>query len=65
MGGRDPITGRKIIGRWGGGSKWKYRWIDWQRLPGTLILVVKISNLNFPPKLILRYFLINSSLSFK
>ena len=43
MGGRDPITGRKIIGRWGGGSKWKYRWIDWQRLPGKFTLVVKIS----------------------
>ena len=31
LGGRDPVTGRKIIGRVGGGSKRKWRWIDWQR----------------------------------
>lgn len=33
LGGRDIVTGRKIIGRVGGGSKQKYRWIDWRRLP--------------------------------
>jgi len=54
MGGRDPITGRKIIGRWGGGSKWKYRWIDWQRLPDDWPrdgedLVEKVISINYDP----------------
>ena len=33
LGGRDPETGRKVIGNVRGGSKQKYRWIDWKRLP--------------------------------
>lgn len=33
LGGRDPETGRKIIGQVGGGSKQKFRWIDYQRIP--------------------------------
>ena len=33
LGGRDPITGRKVIEGWGGGSKQRARWIDWLRLP--------------------------------
>ena len=33
LGGRDPVTGRKIIQMVGGGSKQKYRWVDWKRLP--------------------------------
>jgi len=33
LGGRHPITGRKVIEGVGGGSKQKARWIDWHRLP--------------------------------
>jgi hypothetical protein len=33
LGGRDPETGRKVIGRVGGGAKRKFRWIDWLRMP--------------------------------
>ena len=33
LGGRDPVTGRKIIQMVGGGSKQKFRWVDWKRLP--------------------------------
>jgi len=33
LGGRDPETGRKVIGRVGGGSKQKHRWIDFRRWP--------------------------------
>ena len=33
MGGRDPVTGRKVIQRTGGGHKKKARWIDARRWP--------------------------------
>jgi len=33
MGGRSPVTGRKVIEAVGGGSKQRARWIDWLRLP--------------------------------
>jgi len=33
LGGRHPGTGRKVIEGVGGGSKRKWRWIDWHRLP--------------------------------
>jgi len=33
LGGRDPETGRKVIGRVGGGSKQKHRWVDMRRWP--------------------------------
>jgi len=33
LGGRHPVTGRKVIEGVGGGSKQKARWIDWLRLP--------------------------------
>ena len=54
LGGRDPVTGRKIIGRVGGGSKRKYRWIDWQRLPENWSrdgedLVEKVISINYDP----------------
>uniref|UniRef100_A0A1B6K0D2 Uncharacterized protein n=1 Tax=Homalodisca liturata TaxID=320908 RepID=A0A1B6K0D2_9HEMI len=31
LGGRDPVTGRKILKRVGGGLKYKYHWIQWKR----------------------------------
>ena len=31
LGGRHPVTGRKVLEGVGGGSKWKARWIDWHR----------------------------------
>ena len=31
LGGRHPVTGRKVIEGVGGGSKQKARWIDWLR----------------------------------
>ena len=34
LGGRCPVTGRKIIGGVGGGAKRRWRWIDYQRMPG-------------------------------
>jgi len=33
LGGRHPVTGRKVIEGVGGGSKQKARWIDWLRVP--------------------------------
>jgi hypothetical protein len=33
LGGRDIVTGRKVIEGCGGGSKQKYRWVDWLRIP--------------------------------
>jgi len=33
LGGRHPVTGRKVIQGVRGGSKQKARWIDWHRLP--------------------------------
>jgi len=33
LGGRHPETGKKVIEGVGGGSKRKWRWIDWKRLP--------------------------------
>jgi len=33
LGGRHPVTGKKVIEGVGGGSKQKARWIDWNRLP--------------------------------
>jgi len=33
MGGRHPVTGRKVVEGIGGGSKRRFRWIDWHRLP--------------------------------
>ena len=33
LGGRDPLTGRKVIQMWGGGNKQRARWVDWRRLP--------------------------------
>jgi len=33
LGGRHPVTGRKVIQGVGGGSKQKARWIDWLRVP--------------------------------
>ena len=33
LGGRHPVTGRKVIEGVGGGSKQKARWIDWHRVP--------------------------------
>lgn len=33
LGGRHPLTGRKVIEGVGGGSKQAARWIDWCRLP--------------------------------
>jgi len=54
LGGRCQITGRKIIGRVGGGSKWKFRWIDWKRLPDDWPrsgepLVEKVLSINYDP----------------
>ncbi|XP_023327583.1 LOW QUALITY PROTEIN: 39S ribosomal protein L2, mitochondrial-like [Eurytemora carolleeae] len=37
LGGRHPVTGRKVIEGVGGGSKRKYRWIDFHRLPQVII----------------------------
>jgi len=33
LGGRHPVTGKKVIEAVGGGSKQKARWIDWFRVP--------------------------------
>jgi len=33
LGGRHPVTGKKVIEGVGGGSKQKSRWIDWYRVP--------------------------------
>jgi len=32
LGGRDPITGRKVVQGWGGGKKLSYFWIDNKRI---------------------------------
>jgi hypothetical protein len=33
LGGRDPVTGRKVVQGIRGGAKRYFRWIDWRRLP--------------------------------
>jgi len=33
LGGRHPVTGIKVISGVGGGSKQRYRWVDWHRVP--------------------------------
>lgn len=33
LGGRNPVTGRKVIQKVGGGSKQKFRWVDNLRIP--------------------------------
>ncbi len=33
LGGRNPVTGRKVIEGVGGGCKQKFRWVDWLRMP--------------------------------
>ena len=38
LGGRHPVTGRKVIEGVGGGSKQKARWIDWLRYALTGLL---------------------------
>ena len=47
------MTKRKIIQLVGGGSKQKYRWIDWLRLPADwnreVELVEKVISLNYDP----------------
>ncbi|KAK3912248.1 39S ribosomal protein L2, mitochondrial [Frankliniella fusca] len=35
LGGRDPVTGRKIHEGWGGGIKHKYHWVHWNRIGPT------------------------------
>ena len=54
LGGRDQVTGRKIIGMWGGGNKQKARWVDWRRLPADWDLqgpdlVERIVNICYDP----------------
>lgn len=35
LGGRDPVTGRKVMQGWGGGIKHKYHWVHWDRVGPT------------------------------
>lgn len=54
MGGRHPETGIKVIEGVGGGSKRKYRWIDWKRLPEDWprdgsVLEERIITINYDP----------------
>ena len=45
LGGRHPVTGRKVIEGVGGGSKQKARWIDWLRYAFTGLLRLIIANM--------------------
>ena len=54
LGGRDPVTGRKVIQIWGGSNKQKARWVDWRRLPADWDkegsdLVERIVNICYDP----------------
>ena len=54
LGGRDPVTGRKVIQMWGGGNKQKARWVDWRTLPADWDkegsdLVERIVNICYDP----------------
>ena len=55
LGGRHPVTGRKVIEGVGGGSRQKARWIDWHRVPLTLpkepglVLEERIINICYDP----------------
>jgi len=54
LGGRHPVTGVKVIEGVGGGSKRKYRWIDWKRLPEDWprdgsVLEERIISINYDP----------------
>ena len=55
LGGRDQVTGRKVIGMWGGGRKQKARWVDWRRLPAEWDtqgpdLVERVVNICYDPQ---------------
>lgn len=54
MGGRHPVTGRKVIEGVGGGKKQKARWIDWHRLPKDFprdgsVLEERVLSVNYDP----------------
>jgi len=54
LGGRHPVTGRKVIEGVGGGSKQKARWIDWNRLPKDFprdgsVLEERVMSINYDP----------------
>jgi len=54
LGGRSPVTGRKVIEGVGGGSKQKARWIDWHRLPADFprdgsVLEERIIQISYDP----------------
>ena len=42
LGGRHPVTGRKVIEGVGGGSKQKARWIDWLRFVMNKLKIEKV-----------------------
>jgi len=53
LGGRDPVTGRKVIQGVGGGSKQKFRWVDPLRIPEDWPkdkeLIEKVLSINYDP----------------
>ncbi|KAG0714054.1 39S ribosomal protein L2, mitochondrial [Chionoecetes opilio] len=51
LGGRDPETGRLIVGTLGGGAKRNYRWIDWFRTGPTdgTFLDERVINVQYDP----------------
>lgn len=54
LGGRHPVTGIKVIGGVGGGSKRKWRWIDLNRLPKDWpldgsVLEERVISINYDP----------------
>ena len=69
LGGRDPVTGRKVIQGVRGGSKRHFRWIDWRRLPADwdkngpeLVRAVAYSPF-FPPFVLIEELIIRSKCS--
>merc|ERR1719458_580247 len=53
LGGRDPVTGRKVIQKVGGGHKQKFRWVDTLRIPKDWPqdkeLIEKVLSINYDP----------------
>ncbi|GAB6033479.1 54S ribosomal protein L2 mitochondrial [Chamberlinius hualienensis] len=51
LGGRDPVTGRVVAARIGGGCKQKYRWIAYQRAlaDGEKDIIERVINVRYDP----------------
>lgn len=67
LGGRDPETGRIIVGTLGGGAKRNYRWIDWFRYGPTdgTFLEERVIDILYDPNRTARIALVASGINMR